>query len=573
MTLSGKRISKGIGIGEVLCIRKNFDKIVSREKIDFSQVDSEISKFNQAKSKAIKALKDLERKAVIQFGDDKKGIFEGQVLIVEDDEFSEFVIELITKENYSAAYSIYLAFENLVKSVEDYKDPYLKERASDYKDIRNRLISIVLGQVTDFSEINKDVILVTEELTPSDTMQFDLKYVKGFLTAVGGETSHAAILARTMGLPALVMTLLDIELLNDGDRIVIDAISSIVIKNPSYDELNLYEEKISCQIEMEKELFSLKDKDAETKDGVKVFLKANIGTPVDIAYVNKYGVEGIGLFRTEFLYMKSLQPPTEDEQFETYKKVIDTMEKKGVVTIRTLDVGGDKEIPYLNFKKEENPFLGFRALRMYKEYEELIQAQFNAIFRASHYGKIRVMVPMLTRYEEIETIEYFVNNAKINLKSRNLPFDENLEVGCMIEVPSAALISSKLANKLKFFSIGTNDLTQYVLAVDRGNQKISNLYDKYNPAVLKLIKKVLDDGISSGIDVSVCGELGGDDAGALLLVGLGFRSLSMIPSATLRIKYLLKKYTIRELEELANKVLNSDSEQETLIYFDKFIGD
>ncbi|WP_029362095.1 phosphoenolpyruvate--protein phosphotransferase [Borreliella garinii] len=573
MTLSGKRISRGIGIGEVLCIRKNFDKIVSREKIEFSQVDSEISKFNKAKLKAIEALKDLDRKAVLQFGDDKKGIFEGQVLIVEDDELSELVIELITKENYSAAYSIYLAFENLVKSVEDYKDPYLKERASDYKDIRNRLISIILGQVTDFSEINKDIILVTEELTPSDTMQFDLNYVKGFLTAVGGETSHAAILARTMGLPALVMTLLDIDALKDGDKIVIDAISSIVIKNPSSDELDLYRGKILCQVEMEKELFSLKDKDAETKDGVKVFLKANIGTPVDIAYVNKYGVEGIGLFRTEFLYMKSLQPPTEDEQFETYKRVVDTMEKKGIVTIRTLDVGGDKEIPYLNFEKEENPFLGFRALRMYKEYEELIQAQFNAIFRASHYGKIRVMVPMLTRYEEIETIEYFVNNAKISLKSRGLPFDENLEVGCMIEVPSAALISSKLANKLKFFSIGTNDLTQYVLAVDRGNQKISNLYDKYNPAVLKLIKKVLDDGISSGIDVSVCGELGGDDAGALLLVGLGFRSLSMIPSATLRIKYLLKKYTIVELEELANKVLNSDSEQETLSYFDKFIGD
>ncbi|WNY64180.1 phosphoenolpyruvate--protein phosphotransferase [Borreliella americana] len=573
MTLSGKRISKGIGIGEVLCIRKNFDKIISREKIDFSQVDSEISKFNNAKSKAIQALKDLEKKAVLQFGDDKKGIFEGQVLIVEDDELSEFVIELITKENYGAAYSIYLAFENLVKSVEDYKDPYLKERASDYKDIRNRLISIILGQVSDFSEINKDIILVTEELTPSDTMQFDLNYVKGFLTAVGGETSHAAILARTMGLPALVMTLSDIDALKDGDKIVIDAISSIVIKNPSSDEIDLYEGKILRQVEMEKELFSLKDKDAETKDGIKVFLKANIGTPVDITYVNKYGVEGIGLFRTEFLYMRSLQPPTEDEQFETYKRVIETMEKKGVVTIRTLDVGGDKEIPYLNFKKEENPFLGFRALRMYKEYEELIQAQFNAIFRASHYGKIRVMVPMLTRYEEIETIEYFVNNAKINLKSRGLPFDENLEVGCMIEVPSAALIASKLANKLKFFSIGTNDLTQYVLAVDRGNQKISNLYDKYNPAVLKLIKKVFDDGVSSGIDVSVCGELGGDDAGALLLVGLGFRSLSMIPSATLRIKYLLKKHTIMELEELANKVLNSDSEQETLSYFDKFIGD
>ncbi|AAC66921.1 phosphoenolpyruvate--protein phosphotransferase [Borreliella burgdorferi] len=573
MTLSGKRISKGIGIGEVLCIRKNFDKIISREKIDFSQVDSEISKFNKAKSKAIEALRDLERKAMLQFGDDKKGIFEGQVLIVEDDELDELVIELIVKENYSAAYSIYLAFENLVKSVEDYKDPYLKERASDYKDIRNRLISIILGQVSDFSEINKDIILVTEELTPSDTMQFDLNYVKGFLTAVGGETSHAAILARTMGLPALVMTLSDIDALKDGDKIVIDAMSSIVIKNPSSDEINLYEGKILRQVELEKELFSLKDKDAETKDGTKVFLKANIGTPVDITYVNKYGVEGIGLFRTEFLYMRSLQPPTEDEQFETYKRVIETMEKKGVVTIRTLDVGGDKEIPYLNFKKEENPFLGFRALRMYKEYEELIQAQFNAIFRASHYGKIRVMVPMLTIYEEIETIEYFVNNAKINLKSRGLPFDENLEVGCMIEVPSAALISSKLANKLKFFSIGTNDLTQYVLAVDRGNQKISNLYDKYNPAVLKLIKKVLDDGVSSGIDVSVCGELGGDDAGALLLVGLGFRSLSMIPSATLRIKYLLKKYTIMELEELANKVLNSDSKQETLSYFDKFIGD
>lgn len=216
-------------------------------------------------------------------------------MIVEDDELDELVIELIVKENYSAAYSIYLAFENLVKSVEDYKDPYLKERASDYKDIRNRLISIILGQVSDFSEINKDIILVTEELTPSDTMQFDLNYVKGFLTAVGGETSHAAILARTMGLPALVMTLSDIDALKDGDKIVIDAMSSIVIKNPSSDEINLYEGKILRQVELEKELFSLKDKDAETKDGTKVFLKANIGTPVDITYVNKYGVEGIGL--------------------------------------------------------------------------------------------------------------------------------------------------------------------------------------------------------------------------------------------------------------------------------------
>lgn len=216
------------------------------------------------------------------------------MLIVEDDELDELVIELIVKENYSAAYSIYLAFENLVKSVEDYKDPYLKERASDYKDIRNRLISIILGQVSDFSEINKDIILVTEELTPSDTMQFDLNYVKGFLTAVGGETSHAAILARTMGLPALVMTLSDIDALKDGDKIVIDAMSSIVIKNPSSDEINLYEGKILRQVELERAFF-FKDKDAETKDGTKVFLKANIGTPVDITYVNKYGVEGIGL--------------------------------------------------------------------------------------------------------------------------------------------------------------------------------------------------------------------------------------------------------------------------------------
>ncbi|QMU99324.1 phosphoenolpyruvate--protein phosphotransferase [Borrelia sp. A-FGy1] len=573
MTLSGKGISKGIGIGEALFIRKDFDNLIDKSKISSSQIDDEIRKFNEAKFKAISVLENLRKKAVNQLGADKEGIFEGQILIIEDDELSDTVLTFIKYKNCGAAWAVYLSFEELIKGMEDYKDVYLKERASDFRDIRNRLISNILGKITDFSEIKRDIILITEELTPSDTMQVDLSYVKGFLTTVGGETSHAAILARTIGLPALVMSSLDINNIKDGDKLIIDGFSSMVINNPSSGEINKYMNKILKHNEVEKELFSLKNKKAKTKDGVIITLKANIGTPSDIFYVNKYGLEGIGLFRTEFLYMESVKPPTENEQFEAYKKVVEALEKKGIVTIRTLDIGGDKEIPYIHFPKEDNPFLGYRALRMYMDYEDLVQIQFNAIFRASHYGKVRIMVPMLTRYEEIDIIDYFVGRAKESLKSRNLPFDENLEVGCMIETPSAALIASELSCKLKFFSIGTNDLTQYTLAVDRGNQKISNLYDKYNPAVLRLIKNVLDAGNSYGIDVSVCGELGGDEAGALILVGLGFRSLSMVPSASLRIKYLLKKYTISELSELANNVLNSKLESETLKYLDKFIGD
>ncbi|AGT27514.1 phosphoenolpyruvate--protein phosphotransferase [Borrelia miyamotoi] len=573
MTLTGKRISKGIGIGEALFIKKDCTKLFDESKITSLQIDDEVKKFNDAKLKAISVLKSLTNKAVAQFGVDKEGIFEGQMLVVEDSELSDSVISLIKHENYCAAYAVYLSFKELIAGMEKYTNNYLKERVSDFKDIRNRLISNILDQVIDFSEIDRDVVLITEELTPSDTVQVDLGYVKGFVTTVGGETSHAAILARTMGLPALVVTPLDIEKIKEGEKLIIDGLSSVIISSPSLSELDKYEHKILEYNEHEKELFTLRNQDSKTKDGVKVSLKANIGIPADICYVNKYGLDGIGLFRTEFLYMESVKPPTEDEQFEAYKKVIENIEKKGVVTIRTLDVGGDKEIPYFNFPKEDNPFLGYRALRMYMDYEDLIQSQFNAIFRASHYGKIRIMVPMLTRYEEIDIINHFVDKAKLNLRSRNLPFDENLEVGCMIEVPSAALVASKFANRLDFFSIGTNDLTQYTLAVDRGNQKISNLYDKYNPAVLRLIKKVLDAGNSFGIDVSVCGELGGDEAGALILVGLGFRSLSMVPSASLRIKYLLKKYTISDLSELANKVLNSKSESETLKFLDKYIGD
>ncbi|BCR21160.1 phosphoenolpyruvate--protein phosphotransferase [Borrelia miyamotoi] len=573
MTLTGKRISKGIGIGDALFIKKDFTKLFDESKITSLQIDDEVKKFNDAKLKAMSVLENLTNKAIAQFGVDKEGIFEGQMLVIEDSELSDSVISLIKHKNYCAAYAVYLSFKELIAGMEQYTNNYLKERVSDFKDIRNRLISNILDQVIDFSEIDRDVVLITEELTPSDTVQVDLGYVKGFVTTVGGETSHAAILARTMGLPALVVTPLDIEKIKEGEKLIIDGISSVIISSPSLSELDKYEHKISEYNEHEKELFALRNQDSKTKDGVRVSLKANIGIPADICYVNKYGLDGIGLFRTEFLYMESVKPPTEDEQFEAYKKVIETIEKKGVVTIRTLDVGGDKEIPYFNFPKEDNPFLGYRALRMYMDYEDLIQSQFNAIFRASHYGKIRIMVPMLTRYEEIDIINHFVDKAKSNLRSRNLPFDENLEVGCMIEVPSAALVASEFANRLDFFSIGTNDLTQYTLAVDRGNQKISNLYDKYNPAVLRLIKKVLDAGNSFGIDVSVCGELGGDEAGALILVGLGFRSLSMVPSASLRIKYLLKKYTISDLCELANKVLNSKSESETLKFLDKYIGD
>ena len=293
--------------------------MIDKSKINSSQINDEIKKFNDAKVRAISVLENLTKKAVDQFGADKEGIFEGQMLIIEDDELADSVLNFIKYENCGAAWAVYLSFEELIKGMEEYTDVYLKRESFDFRDIRIGLFQY-FRQVTDFSEIKRDVILITEELTPSDTMQVDLSYVKGFLTTVGGETSHAAILARTMGL-ALVMSSLDINNIKDGDKLIIDGLSSMVINNPSFSELNKYMNKILKHNEVEKELFSLKNKSAETKDGVTIALKANIGTPSDISYVNKYGLEGIGLFRTEFLYMESVKPPTEDEQFEAYRKL------------------------------------------------------------------------------------------------------------------------------------------------------------------------------------------------------------------------------------------------------------
>jgi phosphotransferase system enzyme I (PtsI) len=450
-------------------------------------------------------------------------------------------------------------------------DPYLRERATDFRDIGTRLVKNVLGiAVVNLSTIDEEVILVAKDLTPSETAQINLKYVLGFVTDIGGRTSHTSIMARSLELPAIVGTNDITARVNNGEMLILDGINNQIIINPTAEQL-AEAKKFQAQFQAEKdELAKLKDLPAITLDGHQVEVCANIGTVKDTEGAIRNGAEGVGLYRTEFLFMDRDALPTEDEQFKAYKEVAEAMPDQPII-VRTMDIGGDKELPYMNFPKEMNPFLGWRAVRIFFDREDIMHAQLKAILRASAFGKLRIMFPMIISVEEFRSLKATVEQLKAELRADGKAFDESIEVGIMIETPAAAVMAHHLAKEVDFFSIGTNDLTQYTLAVDRGNEMISAMYNPLSPSVLTLIKMVIDASHDNGKWTGMCGELAGDERATLLLLGMGLDEFSMSAISVPRIKKLIRNTNFEDVKAMADQALSYATAAEIEACVDNFI--
>lgn len=548
--MKGIKASPGIAIGEAYIVIKD----INVEKKANCDTEAEILKFDNAINKSKAQLAAIRDRAASNMGDETAAIFDAHIMILEDPEFIPQVKDMISNEAVNAEYAVKTVVNNFYEMLSSLEDPYLKERAADIKDVGSRLISNILGYACDFSNIPDNSIIVAKDLGPSDTAQLDKNKVLAFLTDEGGKTSHSAIMARIMQIPAIV-GLNDITLkAENGNTLIVDGNSGEVIIDPDEKTLNEYKIK---QTEYKKHVEKLKELlnyPAETKDGVKVELEGNIGTDRDVETALSNGAEGIGLFRTEFLFMDRDSLPTEDEQFESYKNAAASMKGK-MVTIRTLDIGGDKKLPYMNIEKEDNPFLGFRAIRLCLERVDMFKSQLRAILRASAFGKISIMYPMISDINEVRKANKILKKAMEELNKQNIAYDKNIQVGIMVEIPSAAVCADIFAKEVDFFSIGTNDLTQYSLAVDRGNKKISSYYNYFNPAVLRLIKNCIDCSHKYGKYTAMCGEMAGDAEAAKILLGLGLDKFSMSSTSIPSVKEVIRNTTFEEAKAAANKAL------------------
>ena len=559
--ISGIPASPGIVFGKALVLKE--EKIVlDTQKIKESQIDAEIARFYEGRSAAVEQLNSIKDRAYASLGEEKAAIFEGHLMILEDEELEEEILDYLRSNKVNAAVAANVIIDQQVAMLSEIDDEYLKERAGDIRDIGNRLIKNILGMhIVDLGEINEEAILVAYDLTPSETAQLNLDKVLGFVTDIGGRTSHTSIMARSLELPAIVGTNNVTELVNTGDFLILDALNNAVYVNPSQDEIQRLKTLQAKLAEEKAELAKLKDLPALTLDGHRVDVVANIGTIRDIEGAERNGAEGVGLYRTEFLFMDRDQLPTEEEQFIAYKEVVEAM-NGNLVILRTMDIGGDKELPYLNLPKEMNPFLGWRAIRIALDHREILNAQLRAVLRASAYGKLAVMFPMIISVEEIRELKSVIEELKVELRNEGKDFDENIQIGVMVETPSAAVNAKFLAKEVDFFSIGTNDLTQYTLAVDRGNELISHLYNPMSPSVLNLIKQVIDASHAEGKWTGMCGELAGDENATILLLGMGLDEFSMSAISVPRIKKLIRNVNYQDAKLLAEKALQQPTAAE-----------
>ena len=559
--ISGIPASPGIVFGKALVLKE--EKIVlDMQKIKDSQVDEEIARFYAGREAAVEQLNSIKERAYQSLGEEKAAIFEGHLMILEDEELEEEIIDYLRSNHVNAAVAANVVIDQQVAILSEIDDEYLKERAGDIRDIGNRLIKNILGMhIVDLGEINEEAILVAYDLTPSETAQLNLDKVLGFVTDIGGRTSHTSIMARSLELPAIVGTNNVTELVNTGDFLILDALNNVVYVNPSQEDIQGLK-ALQVKLADEKaELAKLKDLPALTLDGHRVDVVANIGTIRDIEGAERNGAEGVGLYRTEFLFMDRDQLPTEEEQFIAYKDVVEAM-NGNLVILRTMDIGGDKELPYLDLPKEMNPFLGWRAIRIALDRREILNAQLRAVLRASAYGKLAVMFPMIISVEEIRELKSVIEELKVELRNEGKTFDENIQIGVMVETPSAAVNAKFLAKEVDFFSIGTNDLTQYTLAVDRGNELISHLYNPMSPSVLSLIKQVIDASHAEGKWTGMCGELAGDERATVLLLGMGLDEFSMSAISVPRIKKLIRNVNYQDAKLLAEKALQQPTAAE-----------
>ncbi|MFZ7143257.1 phosphoenolpyruvate-protein phosphotransferase PtsI [Avibacterium avium] len=566
--ISGIPASPGIVFGKALVLKE--EKIIlDTQKIQDDQIEAEVARFYQGRDAAVEQLTAIKDRAYASLGEEKAAIFEGHLMILEDEELEEEIIDYLRTNKVNAGVAASTIIDQQVAMLSEIDDEYLKERAGDIRDIGNRLIKNILGMhIVDLGEINEEAILVAYDLTPSETAQLNLDKVLGFITDIGGRTSHTSIMARSLELPAIVGTNTVTQQVNTGDFLILDAVNNCVYVNPSQEEIDRLK-ALEAQLAEEKaELAKLKDLPALTLDGHRVDVVANIGTIRDVEGADRNGAEGVGLYRTEFLFMDRDQLPTEEEQFIAYKEVVEAMNGR-LVVLRTMDIGGDKELPYLNLPKEMNPFLGWRAIRIALDRKEILHAQLRAVLRASAFGKLAVMFPMIISVEEIRTLKAEIDVLKAQLRNEGKAFDENIQIGVMVETPSAAVNAKFLAKEVDFFSIGTNDLTQYTLAVDRGNELISHLYNPMTPSVLSLIKQVIDASHAEGKWTGMCGELAGDERATLLLLGMGLDEFSMSAISVPRIKKLIRNVNYQDAKLLADKAL----EQPTAADIEKLVAD
>ena len=553
-TLQGIAASDGIAIAKVYTLT---EPDLSFTKISVENTDKEISRLEEALAVSTKEIELIKETALKNLGEEEAQVFEAHLMVLSDPELVGQVKDAITSQKVNAEHALKEVsdmFISIFAGMED--NPYMQERAADIRDVSKRILANLLGvKIPSPATIKDEVVVVAGDLTPSDTAQLNRKYVKAFVTDIGGRTSHSAIMARSLEIPAIVGTKEITSLAKDGDLIIIDGLSGDVFLNPSEDVVAEYRAKAEEFAAQQAEWEKLKDADTFTKDGHQVELAANIGTPKDLEGVIHNGAEGVGLYRTEFLYMDSHDMPTEEDQFEAYKAVLEGMNGKPVV-VRTMDIGGDKELPYLPLPHEMNPFLGYRAIRISLNEPEMFRTQLRALLRASVYGKLRIMFPMIATLNDFRGAKALLLEEKAKLVAEGVAVSDDIQVGIMIEIPAAAVLAHQFAKEVDFFSIGTNDLIQYTMAADRMNERVSYLYQPYNPSILTLIKHVIDSAHKEGKWAGMCGEMAGDQTAVPLLVGLGLDEFSMSASSVLKTRSLISKLTLEEMKALADKAIN-----------------
>ncbi|QJC37095.1 phosphoenolpyruvate-protein phosphotransferase PtsI [Enterobacteriaceae endosymbiont of Donacia vulgaris] len=552
--ISGIIASPGICFGKAFLLKKE-NIIINRNKITHNQINIEINKFLNSQKKSIKQVKNIKEKSSQKINSEKELILDGYILFLEDEEMTKEIIFLIKNNFLSADAAVDSVINSQIKKLKNLHDDYLKERIFDIRDIGDRLIKNILKlSMINLNKINEKVILIAKDLTPSETAQLNLNKILGFITDLGSKTSHTAIMARSLEIPAIVGTGNITTKIKTNDYIILDSINNNIYINPSIDIIEKKKILFNNYIIEKEKLKKISNLPAKTKDNYQIKICANIGSLQELNNIQENGADGIGLYRTEFLFMNRNFLPTEEEQFNIYKTVAKRMKDKSVI-IRTMDIGGDKKIPYMNLPKEENPFLGYRAIRISIDRKDILHTQLRAILRASIFGKLYIMFPMIISVEEVCFLKEELKYLKRQLQKQKYSFNKNIPIGIMIETPSSAIIAHYLIKEVDFFSIGTNDLTQYTLAVDRGNDLISHLYNPIHPAILFLIKKVIDASHSEGKWTGMCGELASDEFFIPVLLGMGLNEFSMSAISIPKIKNIIRNIEIIEAKELANNIL------------------
>ncbi|CAJ0992156.1 phosphoenolpyruvate-protein phosphotransferase PtsI [Pantoea sp. Nvir] len=568
--ISGIVASPGIACGKTLLLTED-EIVINYKKISNEQVDQEVKRFLNARAQTVQQLEAIKVKSRETFDEEKLKILDGYIILLEDEELEQEIVDLIKKKHTTADTAVYYVIDSQVKALEQLEDEYLKERSSDVRDIGKRLLQNILGlHIIDLSDIQEESIIVAKDLTTSEIAQLNLKKVRGFITDLGSSTSHTAIMARSLELPSIVGVGNITTTVENGDFLILDGINNKIYVNPSDSEQEELKVILEEYLNEKHELANFKYLPAITLDGHQVKVCANIGTVHEITSAKNNGAEGIGLYRTEFLFMYRDSLPTEQEQFQAYKAVAEAIGSQAV-TVRTMDIGGDKCLPYMNLPKEENPFLGWRAIRIALDRKDLLHAQLRAILRTSAFAKLRIMFPMIISVEEVRTLKAELEIMKMQLREEDKAFDETIEVGIMVETPASVVMAQDLAKEVDFFSIGTNDLTQYTLAVDRGNNFISHLYNPMTPSVLRLIKYVIDASHNEGKWTGMCGELAGDERATLLLLGMGLDEFSMSTISIPIIKKIIRNVNFEDAKSLVEQALSQATAEDLMNLVNKFI--